>query len=168
MQEEHLLTPEERETESALGRLRPADVSAQRDSTMFRAGQASMSRRGTFWQGATAVLAAGLCISLVTRPAPTRPGHRGPVGDERVDSASETRNGPGGAERGSRSVTDRNTYLAWRNEILTLGVDALDTTEALARTGLPSSEPVQSPTRSPRPTPTWRGARALTEQGEHL
>ncbi|MHC4444545.1 MAG: hypothetical protein ACYTF1_18215 [Planctomycetota bacterium] len=64
MQKQEGLTPAEQELENALGRLRPAEVSIDRDRMMFRAGQRSIRRGMRVWQGVAAILVVGLGLSL--------------------------------------------------------------------------------------------------------
>lgn len=68
MQNEENITPAQRELEIALGSLRPATTSMDRDLLMFRAGRASGRRYYRTWQGGAAVLAVLLTVSLLHSP----------------------------------------------------------------------------------------------------
>ncbi len=68
MQNENGLTPAERELEAALGGLKPARASLNRDRVMFLAGRNSVRGQRRAWQGAAACLAVALVVSILSRP----------------------------------------------------------------------------------------------------
>ncbi len=70
MQDLEGLTPAERELEEAWRRLKPADVSIDRDRLLFRAGQRSVGVSLWMWRGIATVLVAGLGLSLALQPEP--------------------------------------------------------------------------------------------------
>ena len=67
MHKEEGLTPAERELESALGRLKPAANTLNRDELMFNAGRA-VAGRARPWQIFSGVLMALLFCSVLIRP----------------------------------------------------------------------------------------------------
>jgi len=71
MQDETRLTPSEREIEAALGGLRPARASVNRDQLMFCAGRASARRKNRMWQGISGFLGLVLLVSVMSRPSAT-------------------------------------------------------------------------------------------------
>ena len=122
MQDENGLTPAERDLESALGGLRPVAASIDRDQLMFRAGRASMQRRGRAWQSAAAVLAVGLCLSLAFRPAGRRVV---PVAGVPVEP-SPTVVGPELAWLpADMAWAQQGSYIRVRDDVMEHGLDAL-------------------------------------------
>jgi len=75
MQNEEHLTPAEREFEEALGRVKPAGTSIDRDLLIFHAGQMSARRRSRLWRITTGVLIVVLGCLLWNRPS-TEPTER--------------------------------------------------------------------------------------------
>jgi len=67
MHKEEGLTPAEQELESALGRLKPAANTLNRDELMFNAGRASAGRKQP-WQMLSGVLIVLLLCSVLYRP----------------------------------------------------------------------------------------------------
>jgi hypothetical protein len=67
MHKEEGLTPAERELESALGRLKPAASTLNRDELMFNAGRAAAGRARP-WQILSVVLMALMLCSVLIRP----------------------------------------------------------------------------------------------------
>ena len=67
MHKEEDLTPAERELESALGRLKPAASTLDRDELMFNAGRLAAGRARP-WQIFSVVLMALLLCSVLIRP----------------------------------------------------------------------------------------------------
>ena len=70
--------PELAATEAALASLAPLPGQLDRDQLMFRAGQASATRRHWLWPAATsaiALLSTGLGLALVLQPAPQQITH---------------------------------------------------------------------------------------------
>ncbi|MHC4627414.1 MAG: hypothetical protein ACYTDV_10580, partial [Planctomycetota bacterium] len=67
MHEEEGLTPAEHELESALGRLKPAANTLNRDALMFKAGLAAAGGRRP-WQMFSGVLTLLLLCSILIRP----------------------------------------------------------------------------------------------------
>lgn len=171
MPDEENLTPAERELELALGGLRPAGPSIDRDRMMFRAGQASAGRRDRVWQGATAALALALGLSVFARPAPRQA--------ERIvyltPEVPATSAGPwasaGTWGRGSGSPRVEGGYLKLRNEVLARGVDALsEPSLSTRRSGGPSESLERSPDTSEK-APKWQthpAIQTLKELGELL
>ncbi len=68
MQNENGLTPAEKELEAALGGLRPAGATVDRDHVMFMAGRGSVRRQRRIWQGVSTCLALMLAVSILVRP----------------------------------------------------------------------------------------------------
>jgi hypothetical protein len=128
--------PELAALREALARLRPAPGAIDLGQLLFRAGQASVRRRGWAWPGATAavtLLAAGLGAVLLFRPVP-QPAER--VVIVRVETPappaeSAAREQPSapvapptaaeGADRGPRLADS----LRLRQQVLARGVEAL-------------------------------------------
>lgn len=74
MHEDNQLNPAEREFESALRQLRPADHAIDRDQLMYSAGQRAARRSQHRWQAATAALTVLLAASWTLQLAvPTPP-----------------------------------------------------------------------------------------------
>ena len=148
MQQEPL-TPVDRELEAALGRLRPAPPNLDRDQMMFRAGQASTRRHMHAWQGAAAVLALAVTISLGVRPTPPTSEHRI---DVTADASRPTAATTPAARPGRETLADAPTsFLSLRRAVLTGGVDAI---APPAPATVPAPNPVAPPPlhlRSPLP-----------------
>jgi hypothetical protein len=120
----------------ALARLRPAPDPIDLGQLLFRAGQASVPRRGWAWPGATAavaLLAAGLGAALVLRPAP-QPIERVVV--VRVETPAPSAGPAGGEPAVARVVPPAAaTDAEWgsqpadsfrlRQQVLARGVEAL-------------------------------------------
>jgi len=124
MQEEDELTGAQREMESALGRLRPAAPPIDRDGLMFRAGQASMRKRGYAWQGLAAGLAVCLGMSLAFRPAVrgTQDLAMAPQSAEPTQAGWQFPTPPADSES---APSPRGGYLHLRDMVLAGGIDAL-------------------------------------------
>ncbi len=172
MSDERYLTSAESELESALRGLRPAGASIERDQFMFRAGQASATRRGRLWQGATAALAIALAASFLVRPSPKEV-ERIVYVPQQPPSSTDRR--PANVEpfnsRGSLTPFD-GSYLRLRNAVLAHGLDALS---AFGPPAGPFSTSSRSPDESApdttRQAPDWRirpGNRLPTDIGEQL
>ncbi len=71
MQDETRLTPSEKEIEAALGGLKPARASMNRDQLMFCAGRASARRHNRIWQVVSGFLGIVLLVSVMYRPPAT-------------------------------------------------------------------------------------------------
>jgi len=169
MQEEDALTGAQREMEAALGRLRPSAPRIDRDALMFRAGRASMRRRGYVWQGLAAGLAVCLGLSLAFRPAVrgTQDLAMAPRPAEPAQTAWQFPTPPADAES---APSPRGEYLHLRDLVLAGGIDALPDP---AYTG-PAERPLtirsildgmrQSPNHRPgsAKSPAWSG------QGDEL
>jgi hypothetical protein len=139
---ERPLGPELAALESALLALAPAPAGINRDRLLFRAGQASASRRGWAWPAATAALAlvaVALGSAWLLRPGPPerveRVYVRVPAGDKGIQASpmetpSPSRRAdaaPLAPERGNE-WDDTERYLKLRNQVIALGADSLPET----------------------------------------
>lgn len=127
------LSDAQRELETTLAALRPAAPAINRDALMFAAGRASaVPRRSVHvWQAATAVLAAGLCVSLLLRPTPVE---RIVVVAPPQETAQPLAHTPPTVTPPHDPVTPAaarleplppDAYLPLRNAVLSRGIDAL-------------------------------------------
>lgn len=135
MQDLEGLTPAEREVEEAWGRLKPADVSIDRDRLLFRAGQRSVGVSLWMWRGMATVLVAGLGLSLVFQPeaqlverivqVPVQRVIQVPV----VREERQPRQGPilatGAGVRTEARDLHEYSYIRLRQRLLEEGLDAL-------------------------------------------
>ena len=125
MQERENLTSAESELAAALGTLRPAGVSLDRDRRMFLAGRAAGGRRNRAWQGLAVLRAAGRGVLLALRPPPRE--------IERVVVRTVERAAPPAvtppplhlALLTPNQLRGHADYLKLRQEVLTKGLDAL-------------------------------------------
>ncbi len=171
MQDEEFLTPAEHELASALGGLQPAATSIDRDRLMFRAGRASVHRRGRLWQGATGSLALALAVSLVVRPAPRQV--------ERIVTVAQAprtqearRVASMDADRWPRDARPIQAgYLRLRNAVLTHGVAALPTPHVSPARRVEQAESLEESLGIPAGTlnrPGLLGVRGPSNRGEQL
>jgi hypothetical protein len=126
MQEKNPLTPPLRELEAALAALRPAASGIDRNRLMFRAGQASMRRRGRLWQGLSAGLAICLGLSLALRQVPPHAQEVAvsPPLNAPMQVAMQLPTSPGDSDRATPPTGE---YLHLRDTVLAKGLDALPT-----------------------------------------
>jgi hypothetical protein len=126
MQDDTRLTPSEREIEAALGDLKPARATMNRDQLMFCAGRTSARRQNRIWQGASICLGLVLLVSVMNRPAATsvETGTNAIANDTRdtlpLDSTSQLWDSFHRERFGS--ITD---YVRMRRAVLNKGIEAL-------------------------------------------
>lgn len=123
------LDPAERELEAALARLRPVTPALDRERLLVEAATLAIQRRAArtvlVWRSAAAILAIGFAMSLAWKPSPQV--------IERVVIAPATQPaeaeiampGPAPIDPGGRLDDGTPTYLALRDEVLRMGIDAL-------------------------------------------
>jgi hypothetical protein len=120
------LTPSERELEAALGDLKPAGASLNRDQLMFQAGKASAKRQNHFWQAVSACLGVVLVGSLAYHVPPRT------VQTSVVTVANQAQPAPSAevtSQRyempGFRYFESSSEYTRMRAAVLSRGIDAL-------------------------------------------
>jgi len=163
MQERENLTPAERELAAALGTLRPAGVSVDRDRLMFLAGRAAAGRGSRAWQCLAVLLAAGLGVLLAVRPGPReterlvyrtieRPAHQA-VTQPPLHLAMLTPD----------QLRGHADYLKLRQEVLTRGLDALPAPRAVVGPAEPAEtiERLLGTRPRMRPRPSFFGLENL-------
>jgi len=119
MLNEEQLPPAEREFESALAGLRPADPSIDRDRLMFLAGCASVRRPSWMWPSVTVLLAVVLAVLLIARPAPQQIERIIYIESDRLPTAWMP------TARTEHMVPPEAMYVKLRNRVLKYGLDAL-------------------------------------------
>ena len=165
--EEHKLTPAERELEEALGKLAPAAVSINRDDLMFEMGQASSKGRMRVWQGATGMMAAALLTFILLPFANSTATHPdGTIVKQDETSKPDTKLLPDqelvrdDSDKRGRIVVSQesandspipvrsmhlpeNSYAVLRQIALSKGIDALPSNSTSSRRSNDESDPMQ-------------------------
>jgi len=118
MHKEGDLTPAERELESALGRLKPAASTLNRDELMFNAGRAAAGKARP-WQMLSGVLIALLLCSVLIRPDIYEPQESSRPHDPGQLRIAQTTYRPVQTESPGPLV-----YPALRRDIVKYGLDA--------------------------------------------
>jgi hypothetical protein len=126
------LTGAQRELADALKHLRPATVGLDPGAMMFRAGQASATRRLRAWQAAATVLVACLAAAVALRPDPvveTRIVHvpADTPAATLTEAVAVDPLPPAAPIRLPFIRTDADSPLGMRQRVLTEGMDALPT-----------------------------------------
>jgi hypothetical protein len=157
---ENLPDPNLTALEAALASLTPAPGRIDRDRLLFRAGQASVTRRRWLWPASTGLMAsaaATLCFLLLARPDPA-PVER--VVFVRVEPpeapAPKTASSPPASRETAPSLAAEDTagatqvsYFRLQDQVLRWGLDALPSPPPAAVT-----EPLLTDERAPGAKPT--------------
>ena len=133
MHEEEGLTPAEQALESALGQLKPAASTLNRDELMFNAGRAAVGRKQP-WQMLSGLLTVLLLCSVLIRPDVRGPGESSSPGDPVQYQMAQTVYRPVQTES-----TGPLAYPRLRRNIVRHGLDALTFEQ-----GTSSSSPYKS------------------------
>jgi hypothetical protein len=151
MPEEDALNTEERETVEAIARFKPAAVRIDPFRIRLEAQRRRAKRQVWLWRGVAAALATGLILSWIWRPGSAVREHvvyvRSPAPAITRDTASPTFVTTRLEPRAPVPVGD--DYLAVRDRVLALGIDALSPHGHAVRHYNPLPIPDASPLHDP-------------------
>lgn len=119
MQHEESLSPAEQTLESALGELKPAANTLNRDELMFNAGRAAAGRKGP-WQMLSGVLTVLLLSSVLIRPDLNASRQLSPPANPARFEVARTLDRPVQVDSGGSLE-----YVTLRQKIVERGLDAL-------------------------------------------
>ena len=168
--------PELTAVEAALATLAPALGRLDRDQLLFRAGQASVSRRRWLWPGTTSVLAAvaaSLAIALVLRPSPQAIATVAYVPVQNSDSQPDlarvaTDPVESSWPRANEADRVQTRFSLLENQLVRWGLDGLGTPpQATAPSGPPlTMDDLLGTSPAARPAPSWFPFESLLKLGD--